>query len=58
MTGLPAISLPAGPLPDGMPFGLQVTLPRWADRALLELAARWETAFPWPRTAPGHPELR
>lgn len=57
MTGLPAVSLPCGRLPDGMPFGLQVTMPRWADRGLLEVAARWEAAFPWPRTAPGFEEL-
>ncbi|MET4705629.1 amidase [Frigoribacterium sp. UYMn621] len=57
VTGLPAISLPAGLLPDGMPFGLQVTMPRWTDRALLELAALWELAFPWPCTAPGYEEF-
>lgn len=54
ITGLPAVSLPAGLLPDGMPFGLQVTMPRWADLGLLELAAQWERAFPWPRIAPGY----
>ncbi|MGN6742718.1 MAG: amidase [Amnibacterium sp.] len=57
MTGLPALSLPAGPLPDGFPFGLQVTMPRWADRGLLALAAAWEAAFPWSRTAPGFAEF-
>ncbi|BDZ45622.1 amidase [Naasia aerilata] len=57
MTGLPAISLPAPLGPDGMPFGLQVTMPRWADLGLLEVAARWEAAYPWPRTAPGYPEF-
>ncbi|MEO8093643.1 MAG: amidase [Pseudolysinimonas sp.] len=57
VTGLPAVSLPAGLLPDGMPFGLQVTMPRWADLGLLELAARWESAFPWPRTAPTYEEF-
>lgn len=57
MTGLPAVSLPAEPLADGMPFGLQVTMSRWADRGLLALAATWEAAFPWPRTAPGYSEF-
>lgn len=57
VTGLPAISLPCGLGADGTPRGLQVTMPRWADRALLDVAALWESAFPWPRTAPGHPEL-
>jgi Asp-tRNA(Asn)/Glu-tRNA(Gln) amidotransferase A subunit family amidase len=40
-------------LPDGLPFGLQVTMSRWADRGLLAVAAAWEAAFPWPRSAPG-----
>ena len=57
VTGLPAVSLPAGLLPDGMPFGLQVTAPRWHDLGLLELAARWEAAHPWPRTAPGYEQF-
>ncbi|GAA2091461.1 amidase family protein [Pseudolysinimonas kribbensis] len=57
VTGLPAVSLPAGALPDGMPFGLQVTAPRWHDLGLLALAARWEAAHPWPRTAPGYAEF-
>lgn len=57
LTGLPAVSLPAGLLPDGMPFGLQVTMPRWADLGLLDLAARWERAYPWPRVAPGYEEF-
>ena len=57
LTGLPAISLPDRPLPDGMPFGLQVTMPRWTDRGLLELASLWEARHPWPRTATGYPEF-
>jgi Asp-tRNA(Asn)/Glu-tRNA(Gln) amidotransferase A subunit family amidase len=54
LTGLPAVSLPAGTTSDGVPFGLQLTAPRWADRALLDVAALWERAAPWPLTAPGH----
>ena len=57
MTGLPAVSLPCGLVAGGMPFGLQVTMSRWMDLGLLEVAARWETTFPWPRTAPGYEEL-
>ena len=57
VTGLPAISLPLGAGTDGMPRGIQVTMPRWSDRALLDLAALWEQAHPWPRTAPGFAEL-
>jgi Asp-tRNA(Asn)/Glu-tRNA(Gln) amidotransferase A subunit family amidase len=54
MTGNPALSLPAGVSPNGVPFGLQVIGPRFRDGWLLELAARWEAARPWPRTAPGY----
>jgi Asp-tRNA(Asn)/Glu-tRNA(Gln) amidotransferase A subunit family amidase len=54
LTGLPAVSLPAGETPDGVPFGLQLTAPRWADRALLDVAALWERAAPWSPTAPGY----
>jgi Asp-tRNA(Asn)/Glu-tRNA(Gln) amidotransferase A subunit family amidase len=54
MTGHPAISLPAGRSPNGVPFGLQVTGPRFADAMLLDIADRWQQANPWPRTAPGY----
>ena len=54
ITGHPAISLPAGISPNGVPFGLQVMGPRFRDGMLLQLAARWEQHRPWPRVAPGH----
>jgi Asp-tRNA(Asn)/Glu-tRNA(Gln) amidotransferase A subunit family amidase len=54
MTGFPAITVPAGRLPNGLPFGLQLTGPRWADRMLLDLAEAWERARPWPRAAEGY----
>ncbi len=53
ITGHPAISVPAGRLPGGLPFGLQLTGPRYRDDLLLDLAARWEQAQPWPWFAPG-----
>jgi Asp-tRNA(Asn)/Glu-tRNA(Gln) amidotransferase A subunit family amidase len=53
LTGHPAISLPAGVGPNGVPFGLQLTGPRFADDVLLAAAERWEAAEPWPRSAPG-----
>jgi Asp-tRNA(Asn)/Glu-tRNA(Gln) amidotransferase A subunit family amidase len=52
MTGHPAISLPAGRSANGVPFGLMVTAPRYADDVLLAVAEQWEAARPWPRTAP------
>jgi Asp-tRNA(Asn)/Glu-tRNA(Gln) amidotransferase A subunit family amidase len=54
MTGHPALSLPAGRLPNGLPFGLQVTGPRFRDHLLLALADSWEDARPWPRVAEGY----
>jgi len=53
LTGHPALTLPAGSCGE-LPFGLQITGPRYADGWLLDLAARWEAAYPWRRTAPGY----
>jgi Asp-tRNA(Asn)/Glu-tRNA(Gln) amidotransferase A subunit family amidase len=54
ITGHPAISLPAGVSPNGVPFGLQVMAPRFRDAMLLEMADAWEEGQPWQRTAPGY----
>ena len=57
ITGAPALSLPAGRLPNGLPFGLQLTGPRFRDDLLLALGAQWERARPWPWFAPGFEPL-
>lgn len=54
VTGHPAITLPAGRSSNGIPFGLQVTAPRFAEGLLLDIAGRWEAAYPWPTVAPGY----
>jgi Asp-tRNA(Asn)/Glu-tRNA(Gln) amidotransferase A subunit family amidase len=54
ITGHPSISLPAGICRNGVPFGLQVTGPRFRDGLLLELAQAWEQSHAWPLVAPGH----
>jgi len=36
-----AVALPAGERTDGLPFGVQLIGPAFADRPLLDLAARW-----------------
>ncbi len=54
LTGHPAISLPAGISANGVPFGLQLTGPRFADDVLLGIAGRWEAVRPWPLAAPGY----
>ncbi|GAB3785081.1 amidase [Nocardioides ungokensis] len=44
VTGCPAISVPAGRTPDGLPVGIQIVAPHGADRRLLEVAAAFEEA--------------
>jgi aspartyl-tRNA(Asn)/glutamyl-tRNA(Gln) amidotransferase subunit A len=44
--GLPAIALPCG-VSQGLPIGLQLVGAPQADRALLALAAQYESAAPW-----------
>lgn len=36
-----AVAVPAGLRADGLPFGVQLIAPAFADRPLLDLAARW-----------------
>jgi Asp-tRNA(Asn)/Glu-tRNA(Gln) amidotransferase A subunit family amidase len=57
VTGHPALSLPFATLPSGLPFGLQLTAPHFHDYRLLDIAALFEAAFPWARTAPGYQGL-
>lgn len=58
VTGHPALSVPAGVCPNGVPFGLQFTGPRCADGLVLALGEAWERARPWPLVAPGYEEFR
>jgi Asp-tRNA(Asn)/Glu-tRNA(Gln) amidotransferase A subunit family amidase len=53
LTGHPAISLPAGRNPNGVPFGLQAIGPRFGEDLLLAFAVAWEAACPWPPLADG-----
>jgi aspartyl-tRNA(Asn)/glutamyl-tRNA(Gln) amidotransferase subunit A len=48
----PSISVPAGLTGDGLPVGLQITVPRHRDDLALRLARIFEQAHPWPRHAP------
>lgn len=50
VTGAPAVSLPLGRTPEGLPIGVQVAAPRGEERSLLSLAYELEAAMPWPRT--------
>jgi Asp-tRNA(Asn)/Glu-tRNA(Gln) amidotransferase A subunit family amidase len=57
VTGHPALTLPFGMLPTGLPFGLQVTAAHYGDYRLLDIAETMEAAHPWARTAPGYESL-
>lgn len=54
LTGIPAITLPAGVHTSGVPFGLQVTAASMREDLLLAVARAWEAARAWPSTAPGY----
>jgi allophanate hydrolase len=50
-----ALSLPAGFRSDGLPFGITLVGPAWADAALAEFGQRWQRHAPWPLGATGAP---
>ncbi|WP_197376194.1 amidase [Mycolicibacterium baixiangningiae] len=56
LTGHPAVSVPVGVV-DDMPFGIQFVGARGSDFWLLDLAAAWERANPWPLASPGYTPL-
>lgn len=49
IAGSPAVSLPTGHAPDGMPVGVHFSARRGQDRLLLELASEYEAAYPFAR---------
>jgi aspartyl-tRNA(Asn)/glutamyl-tRNA(Gln) amidotransferase subunit A len=55
ITGYPAISIPAGLTPSGLPVGLQAYARRHEEQTLLDIALTMERARPWPLVAPGAP---
>ncbi|SDE12205.1 amidase [Glycomyces harbinensis] len=44
LAGLPALTVPAGFDPDGLPVGVQLVGPRWSEIRLIEIAAALEEA--------------
>ena len=52
--GLPAITVPCGADPHGLPIGMQIIGPRFADALVLQAAAAFEAATPWCQR---HPSL-
>ena len=55
LTGHPAISIPAAEA-DGLPVGVQLVAPRFADRRLLAVAVAYERAHGW--LPAGEPAVR
>jgi len=55
MTGYPAITVPAGWTAAGLPVGLQMVGPRFADAAVLRAAAAFEARQPWADRRPALP---
>lgn len=52
LTGWPAMSVPFGTLPSGIPCAIQLVGSPGSDDELLELAGQLERLHPWQRTAP------
>jgi len=48
LTQQPAISVPCGLTSDGLPAGLQIVGPRFADALVLRAARAYEKVKPWP----------
>jgi aspartyl-tRNA(Asn)/glutamyl-tRNA(Gln) amidotransferase subunit A len=53
-SGLPAISIPCGFTPEGLPVGLQLIGPAWSEARLLSVALAYEEAAGWNNR---HPNL-
>jgi aspartyl-tRNA(Asn)/glutamyl-tRNA(Gln) amidotransferase subunit A len=49
LVGVPAVSVPNGFGQAGLPTGIQFIAAAWADRDLVELAARYQSATDWHR---------
>jgi len=54
VTGMPAMSVPAGLDDAGRPLGVQFAADLGGEDVLFRLAGQLEQAAPWPRLAPGY----
>jgi len=52
LTGLPALSLPCGFSKSGLPIGLQIVGPEWAEAEVLRAGQAFENATPWHERQP------
>jgi amidase len=55
VAGFPAITVPMGVRPDGLPVAIQLVGPPGSELTLLAVAGQLEQASPWLRHAPGWP---
>jgi amidase len=55
VAGIPALTVPVGVRPDGLPLAVQLVGPPGSERLLLAVAGQFELAAPWRRHAPGWP---
>jgi amidase len=55
LAGFPAVVVPMGVRPDGLPVAVQVVGPPGSELTLLGVAGQLEQASPWLRHAPGWP---
>jgi amidase len=55
IAGLPAVVVPVGVRPDGLPAAVQLVGPPGSELTLLAVAGQLELANPWRRHAPGWP---
>ena len=57
IAGLPAIVVPVGRRPDGLPVGAQRIGPPGSELLLLSVDGQFEMQAPWSRHAPGYPRV-
>ncbi|MFU8849620.1 amidase [Micromonospora sp. SL1-18] len=57
IAGLPAIVVPVGRRPDGLPVAVQFVGPPGSELLLLGVAGQFELQAPWQRHAPGYPRV-
>ena len=46
LAGLPGLSVPAKPSPEGLPIGLQIVTPAWTESRMFTLAHAFEQVSP------------
>jgi aspartyl-tRNA(Asn)/glutamyl-tRNA(Gln) amidotransferase subunit A len=55
VTGVPALSVPCGFTSGGLPIGLQIVGPPWAEARVLQVGHQYQTATDWHARAPALP---